>query len=78
MPDVFTPRTRPPAPKTLLFEGLIAALDDSTPQVRRIALQALQILTGQTQGFDPGAPVGARHRAAEQWQRWLEDFRKRP
>ena len=66
----------PPAQKARLFEGLIAALDDAKPQVRQIALQALQILTGQTKGFDPGGPPESRRRAVEQWQRWLEDFRQ--
>jgi HEAT repeat protein len=40
-----------PAQKMRLFEGLVRALDDEKPQVRQIALQALQILTGQTKGF---------------------------
>ena len=44
-----------PQGKLRLYEGLIFALDDSKPQVRQIALLALQILTGQTKGFQPGA-----------------------
>ncbi len=64
-----------PAQKARLFEGLIHALDDPKPQVRQIALQALQILTGQTKGFSPAAPPEARQRAVQEWRRWLEDFK---
>lgn len=64
-----------PAQRGRLFEGLIDALEDPKPQVRQIALQALQILTGQTKGFEPAGPPESRRHAVEQWQRWLEDFR---
>ncbi len=42
--------------KVALFAGLIQALGDSKPDVRRIAMLALQIQTGQTKGFNPDAP----------------------
>ena len=64
-----------PAQKVRLFEGLIQALDDEKVQVRQIALQALQILTGQTKGFHPVAPPEARRRAVEEWKRWLAEYR---
>lgn len=64
-----------PAQKARLFEGLIHALDDPKPQVRQIALQALQILTGQTKGYNPGAAPEARRAAVEAWRRWLEEFK---
>jgi len=64
-----------PAEKMRLFEGLVRALDDEKPQVRQIALQALQILTGQTKGFQPVAPPEARRRAVEEWKHWLADYR---
>lgn len=64
-----------PAQRLRLFEGLIQALDSETPQVRQIALQALQILTGQTKGFLPNADPGTRGRAAAEWKRWLVEYR---
>ena len=64
-----------PAQKMRLFEGLVRALDDEKPQVRQIALQALQILTGQTKGFQPVAPPEARRRAVEEWKHWLAEYR---
>jgi HEAT repeat protein len=64
-----------PAQKARLFEGLVRALDDDKPQVRQIALQALQILTGQTKGFQPLADPEARRRAVEDWKRWLVEYR---
>jgi HEAT repeat protein len=64
-----------PAQKLRLFEGLVHALDDDKPQVRQIALQALQILTGQTKGFQPMADPESRRRAVEKWKRWLAEYR---
>lgn len=64
-----------PARKARLFEGLVRALDDDKPQVRQIALQALQILTGQTKGFQPLADPESRRRAVEEWKRWLAEYR---
>jgi len=61
--------------KVRLFEGLIDALDDPKPQVRAIALQALQIHTGQTKGFAPTAPEPQRIEAIARWQRWLDEYR---
>ncbi len=64
-----------PAQKARLFAGLVRALDDDKPQVRQIALQALQILTGQTKGFQPLADPEMRRRAVEEWKRWLVEYR---
>ena len=64
-----------PRQKTRLYEGLIYALNDSKPQVRQIALQALGILTGQNKGFDPNGSPEARQKAVDQWKKWLNDFR---
>jgi HEAT repeat protein len=64
-----------PAQRTRLFEGLIHALDDEKPQVRQIALQALQILTGQTKGFQPAADAETRRKAVGEWRRWLSEYR---
>jgi hypothetical protein len=64
-----------PEQKARLFGGLIEALDDETPQVRQVSIQALQILTGQTKGYQPGAGVSARRASIEAWQRWLAEYR---
>jgi hypothetical protein len=57
-----------------LLEGLIAALDDPKPQVRAIALKALQIQTGQTKGFDPHARADERFRSLAAWRQWLDEY----
>jgi len=64
-----------PAQRMRLFEGLVHALEDDKTQVRQIPLQALQILTGQTKGFQPVAPPEARHRAVEEWKACLAEYR---
>jgi HEAT repeats len=64
-----------PAQRLRLLTGLIAGLEDEKPQVRQIALQALQILTGQTKGFVPGGDPTARARAVAEWKRWLDEYR---
>jgi HEAT repeat protein len=62
------------AQKVRLFTGLIHALDDSKPQVRAIAIQALEIHTGQREGFAPNADPSARAVAVAQWQEWLRRY----
>ena len=64
-----------PVQKVRLFDGLIAALEDPKAQVRQIALQALQILTGQTKGFSSVAAPDERRRAIDAWRQWLEEYR---
>jgi HEAT repeat protein len=64
-----------PAQRVRLFTGLIDGLEDEKPQVRQIALQALQILTGQTKGFAPGGDPAVRARAVAEWKRWLSEYR---
>lgn len=64
-----------PEQKVRLLDGLIGALDDPTPQVRQISLQALQILTGQTKGYQPQSSRERRLAAIEEWQRWLAEYR---
>ncbi len=61
--------------KVRLYEGLIHALTDPKPQVRRIAIKALKIHTGQTKGFNPNAPVNDREAKIGEWGRWLEEYR---
>jgi HEAT repeat protein len=62
------------AQKVRLFAGLIHALDDSKPQVRAIAIQALEIHTGQRKGFAADADLSARAAAVAQWQEWLRRY----
>jgi HEAT repeat protein len=64
-----------PAQKVHLFEGLVHALDDPKPDVRRISALALQIQTGQDKGFRFSDPPEARGRAVEAWRRWLAEYR---
>ena len=61
--------------KVRLFGALIDALQDPKHDVRRIALQALQIHTGQTKGFDPGAPWADRDQKIKVWQAWLAQYK---
>ena len=58
-----------------LLEGVIEALADPKPQVRRIALQVLKIQTGQTKGFDPRGTPEDRARALDAWRQWLDEYR---
>jgi HEAT repeat protein len=62
------------AQKVRLFAGLIDALEDEKPQVRQIALQALQVLTRQTKGYAAQAPPEARAQAVARWRAWLTEF----
>ena len=64
-----------PAQKTRLLEGLVDALGEEEPQVRRVAALALRILTGQSKGFDPAGAPAARSAAVGEWKRWLADYR---
>jgi HEAT repeat protein len=61
--------------KVRLFGALIEALRDDKSDVRRIALQALQIHTGQTKGFDPGASGTDREQKIKVWQAWLAQYK---
>jgi HEAT repeat protein len=61
--------------KVRLFAGLIQALGDSKSDVRRIAMLALQIQTGQTKGFNPDAPVAERDAKIREWKQWLEEYK---
>ncbi len=63
-----------PEQKALLFRGLIGSLDEDKPDVRRIALLALQIHTGQSKGYDPNGPREQRLEAIGVWYRWLSDY----
>ena len=61
--------------KVRLFGALIDALRDDKPDVRSIALLALQIHTGQTKNFNPGASLADREQKVKLWQTWLEQYK---
>ncbi|HTP33743.1 MAG TPA: HEAT repeat domain-containing protein [Candidatus Acidoferrales bacterium] len=61
--------------KVRLFGALIEALRDEKLDVRRIALTALQIQTGQTKGFEPGASWADREQKIRVWQSWLAQYK---
>jgi HEAT repeat protein len=61
--------------KVHLFGALINALGDDKPDVRNIALLALQIHTGQTKNFNPGASRAEREQKLKLWQTWLEQYK---
>jgi HEAT repeat protein len=62
--------------KVELFAKLIDALVDEKPQVRAIAIQALQIHTGQSKGFSANADEANRSRAVAAWRAWLAEYRR--
>lgn len=64
-----------PKQKVHLYDRLIEALGSDVFQVRQIALQALQIHTGQTKGFRPNAPEGERRQQIQAWRKWLDEYR---
>jgi HEAT repeat protein len=64
-----------PAQKVRLFEGLIRALSDPKPDVRRIAALVLQIQTGQDKGFHADDPPELRGPAIGAWRKWLAEYR---
>jgi hypothetical protein len=61
--------------KVRLFAALIDALRDDKLDVRSIALQALQIHTGQTKGFNPNASWTDREQKIKVWQAWLAQYK---
>ncbi len=61
--------------KVRLYQGLIQSLRDSKPDVRRIALLALSIQTGQTKNFNADAPVARREASIREWEKWLEEYK---
>ena len=61
--------------KVRLYEGLIKALSDPKPQVRNIAIKALQIQTGQTKGFNSNAAARDRESIIREWLLWLEEYK---
>jgi hypothetical protein len=64
------------AEKVRIYEGLIKALDSEQQQVREIAIQALQVHTGQRKGFIPFAPVEKRRESIARWRSWLAEYKE--
>jgi HEAT repeat protein len=60
--------------KVLLYAGLVDTLRSSDARVRRDAIRALEIHTGQRRGFQPWGASEARERAVRDWERWLRDY----
>jgi HEAT repeat protein len=65
-----------PRQKVKLYQGLIEALGSPKPQVRKIAIQALNIQTGQTKGFRAASYPEDRQKAIEKWQAWLAEYKR--
>lgn len=61
--------------RVILLQGLVDALEDDKDDVRRIALLALQIQTGQTKGYKPDAPGVARKVLVQPWKWWIAEYR---
>ena len=64
-----------PTQKLHLYEGLIRAMSDPKPDVRRIAALVLQIQTGQDKGFRADDPPELRGPALGAWRKWLAEYR---
>lgn len=62
------------AQKVLLYAGLIDTLSSPDARVRRDAIRALEIHTGQRRGFQPWGASEARERSVRDWERWLGDY----
>jgi len=62
------------AQKVLLYAGLIDTLRSPDARVRRDAIRALEIHTGQRRGFQPWGASEARARSVRDWERWLGDY----
>jgi len=62
--------------KVRLFSRVIDALSDEKQQVRAIAIQVLQIHTGQTKGFNPNGSPEDRGRSINRWKTWLAEYAK--
>jgi HEAT repeat protein len=60
--------------KVLLYAGLIDTLRSPDARVRRDAIRALEIHTGQRRGFQPWGDSEARERAVRDWERWRRDY----
>jgi len=60
--------------KVALLRQVIPALRSPISQVRMIAIQILQIRTGQNKGFHPFGPAADREKAVKEWERWIDEY----
>lgn len=51
---------------------LITMLESDDPVVRMAALRTLQLLTGQTLGYDYAAPEWERRDKVQAWKQWYQ------
>ncbi len=52
---------------------LVVMLQSWDPATRLLAIEALESLTGTSEGYDPAAPLPERAAAIERWVGWLRD-----
>jgi HEAT repeat protein len=52
---------------------LVRMLDSDDPATRLLAINALERITGDRKGYDPAAPEMERRKAADNWQRYVEE-----
>lgn len=64
------------AQKVRLYRRLIALLESPRLETRRLAIQVLEIHTGQRKDFVPAAPEDFRSLRVEDWRRWLAEYEK--
>jgi hypothetical protein len=60
--------------KVALLRQVIPALRSPNSQVRQIAIQILQIRTGQSKGFRSLGKPAEREAAVKEWERWIEEY----
>lgn len=56
----------------LAVPDLIARLDSQDPGERLLAIRSLELITGETCGYDYAASVGERQRAILRWTDWVQ------
>lgn len=62
--------------KYYLFRGLIDGLSDEKYQVRKIAIKALEIQTGQRMDYVAKASLEERNASIARWNQWLQEYQQ--
>ncbi len=62
--------------KARLYERVIGLLESPRVETRRLAIQILEVHTGQRKGYIFGAPEAVRADALAAWKRWLAEYRE--
>lgn len=60
------------------LHDLVRMLDSDDPATRVLAIQALERLTGERLGYDPGGTPEQRRQAADRWQGWVKEHAPEP